>query len=112
MSIFSERLNYAMQIKQLKQADLSRITGLDKSLICNYVSGKYKAKQDKLYILAEALNVSEAWLMGCDVPMEREKMPNKIHTEQANKIIEIFNNLSPEAQDILFAVIKSMQSKE
>ena len=34
------------------------------------MSGRYKAKQDGVYLLAQALNVSEVWLMGYDVPME------------------------------------------
>ena len=44
---------------------------MNKSDISQYVSGKVEPNQDKLYVLAKALNVSEAWLMGYDVPMER-----------------------------------------
>ncbi|WP_243124926.1 hypothetical protein [Clostridium cuniculi] len=35
------------------------------------MSGKYTPKQNNIYLIAEALNVNEAWLMGYDVPMER-----------------------------------------
>lgn len=45
---------------------------LGKSAISQYVNGKVVPKQDKIYIIAEALDVSEAWLLGYDVPMERE----------------------------------------
>lgn len=72
MQTFSQRMKEALRLKGLKQSDISRMTGLDKSLISNYLAGKYKAKQDNLYSIAKALNVSEAWLMGYDVPMERE----------------------------------------
>lgn len=68
---FANRLQLAMQYNNMKQVDLVEKTNLDKSLISNYLSGKYKAKQDKLYLLAEALHVSEAWLMGYDVPMDK-----------------------------------------
>ena len=44
---------------------------MNKSDISQYVSGKVEPNQDKLYILGKALNVSEAWLMGYDVPMEK-----------------------------------------
>lgn len=37
-----------------------------------YISGAFKPKQDRTYLIAQALNVSEAWLMGFDVPMERK----------------------------------------
>lgn len=68
---FANRLDTAIRIKNIKQIELSEKTGIDKSLISNYLSGKYKAKQNNVYILAKALNVNEAWLMGYDVPMER-----------------------------------------
>ena len=35
------------------------------------MSGRYKAKQDGVYLLAQALQVNEAWLMGLDVSMEK-----------------------------------------
>lgn len=71
MESFSSRLNTAMKNNKIKQIELSRMTGLDKSLISNYLKGTYQAKQSNLHLIASALNVSEAWLMGYDVPMER-----------------------------------------
>lgn len=77
---FANRLQKAMNLKNMKQVDLVEKTNIDKSLISNYLKGKYKAKQDNLYLLAKVLNVNEAWLMGYDVPMERnsEDILNKI----------------------------------
>ena len=71
MNSFSERLKEAMLAKDYKQTDLAKASGLDKSLISNYLSGRYKARQENLYLLAKALDVSETWLMGYDVPMSR-----------------------------------------
>ncbi len=68
---FSNRLNEAIRINNIKPIELSEKTGIDKSKISSYMSGRYKAKQDGIYLLAKALNVSEAWLMGLDVPMQR-----------------------------------------
>lgn len=68
---FQNRLYKAMTIKNMKQVNLVEKTGLDKTLINKYLSGKTNAKQDKLTILADALNVNEIWLMGYDVPMDR-----------------------------------------
>lgn len=68
---FSNRLNTAMRIRNIKPIKLSEKTGIDKSKISSYMSGRYKAKQDGIYLLAQALSVNEAWLMGLDVPMER-----------------------------------------
>ncbi len=68
---FQNRLYKAMTIKNMKQVNLVEKTGLDKTLINKYLSGKANAKQDKLTILADALNVNEIWLMGYEVPMDR-----------------------------------------
>lgn len=87
---FSDRLKKAMSDKQMKQVDLCNKTGIDKVLISNYLSGKYKAKQDKLHKLAIALDVSEGWLMGYDVDMDREwfeeKEPSEISIDNARYI--------------------------
>lgn len=67
----STRLKQLMKIKKLRQADIVEKTGLGKSAISQYVSGKITPKQDKIYIIANAYNISPSWLMGYDIPMEK-----------------------------------------
>lgn len=96
---FSVRLRKAMNYRNIKQVDLVNKTGIDKALISNYLSGKYKAKHDKLHKLAIALDVSEGWLMGYDVDMERDwieetdlnniKIDNARYIETTTKTIKI-----------------------
>ena len=69
---FANRLNKALKYNNMKAIELSNKTGINKSLISNYLNGNFKAKQDKLTEMAEVLNVSETWLMGYDVSMDRE----------------------------------------
>ena len=73
----SERLKEAMIAAGKKQADLVRETGLDRGAISSYLSGKYEPKQIAINKLAIALNVSEMWLWGYDVPKERTPMQKK-----------------------------------
>lgn len=77
----SERLNQIMEARNLKQIDILNLAApfckeynvkLQKNDLSQYVSGKVEPKQDKLTILGLALNVSEVWLMGYDVPMNRQ----------------------------------------
>ena len=68
---FANRLKRAMQIRNIKAIELSEKTGISKSSLSEYISGKYEAKQNGIYLLAKALDISEAWLMGLDVPMQR-----------------------------------------
>ena len=63
-NITSERLKEAMLMRDMKQVDLAVKTGLGKSAISQYLSGKVNPKQDKIHILAKALSVDELWLMG------------------------------------------------
>ena len=68
---FSDRLKEAMEIREISQADLVRRSGINKGTISNYLHDKYEPKQTAIYIIAKALNVNEAWLIGFDVPMNR-----------------------------------------
>ena len=68
---FQHRLNEAMQSRGLKASELADKAGVSRPLISIYLNGKYEAKQNILYRLAKTLDVSEAWLMGYDVPKER-----------------------------------------
>ncbi len=85
---FKNRLKKALDISNMKQIDLVNKTGLDKTLINKYLAGIMKAKQDKLSILADALNVNEVWLMGYDVPMEKNLEASKTN-ELGNTVVPI-----------------------
>lgn len=74
---FANRLTKAIQIRNMKPIELAEKSGIDKAKISSYMSGRYKAKQDTLYLLAITLDVSPVWLMGYDVSMERKKDNNK-----------------------------------
>lgn len=65
-----DRIKEAMEIREIKQAELVEKTGIDKGQMSSYLSGKYKPKQRNINLIAQALSVDEAWLMGYDVPMD------------------------------------------
>ena len=76
----SDRLKQILTARHMRQVDVLRLakpfcdkTGvkLEKNDLSQYVSGKVEPGQEKLTILGLALGVSEAWLMGYDVPMVR-----------------------------------------
>ena len=64
MATIAERISLAMDIRNLKQTDLVEKTGINKGALSSYIAGRYEPKQRNIYKLAQALNVSEAWLMG------------------------------------------------
>lgn len=82
---FANRLRYAIMIKDIKPIELSKKTGISKTNISCYMSGKYEAKQDGVKSLADALNVNPVWLMGYDVPMDK----NVKLDELGNPVVEV-----------------------
>lgn len=84
---FANRLRKALDYNNMKPSELANKTGINKSLISNYLSGTFKAKQDKLTIIAETLGVSEAWLMGYDVDMDREWIEEDAHLDNVSYYI-------------------------
>lgn len=66
-----DRLREAMNSRGMKAVDLCEKTGIPKGAISYYLAGKSSPKADRVHLLSKALGVSEAWLMGFDVPMAR-----------------------------------------
>ena len=80
-----DRLAEALARKGWKAVDLIERTGVPKGAVSYYLAGKSKPKTDRLYIIAQALDVSEAWLLGYDVPMARTDDQKK--NDQLAKLI-------------------------
>ena len=70
MDIFKDRLVEAMKARGMRAAELAKITGLSKARISQYVNGKFIPKSDAILQIAEALRVSELWLLGKAPDME------------------------------------------
>lgn len=66
-----------MTANNMKAVDLCERTGIPKSAVSYYLSGKSTPKSDRLYLIGRALDVSEAWLLGYDVPKERDNAQKK-----------------------------------
>jgi len=97
------RLKKIMEDKNLRQTDILNLAipfcnmynvKMNKSDFSQYCAGKTEPNQKKLFVLGKALNVSEAWLMGFDVPMERVQTPgsNKLKASVLSSDNELFIN--------------------
>lgn len=93
-----DRIKEALSIRNMKQSELVEKTGIDKGQMSSYLSGRYKPKQENLYLMAEALSVDEAWLMGYDVPMETPK--ENTQTEAPPKIVSFYQKLNSKGREI------------
>ena len=104
------RIKMGLQIRGLKQADLCQITKIPKSAISQYISGAFEPKQDRIYLISKALNVSEAWLMGYDVPMDRvnsSSLEEPVLSEGEKLWMELYYRLSDETKSVFINMMES-----
>ena len=108
-----ERLQYYMSEFGLKQSDIidkckpycnKYGIALGKSALSLYLSGKVEPKQDKIFILAKGLHVSEAWLMGFDVPMD----PPSREKEDRSKLKLLLSYLNDAGRRKVFDYIEDL----
>ena len=86
MESCAARINRGLALRNMKQADLCRLTGIPKSAMSQYCQGAFVPKQDRTYLIAKALRVSEAWLMGHDVSMEPQLPTNVFPAPQMRRV--------------------------
>jgi transcriptional regulator with XRE-family HTH domain len=103
----SSRIYYALTLRKMKQSELCARTGIPKSAMSQYISGAFEPKQDRIFLIAEALNVSEAWLMGYDVPMERQQIAtDKNLTDGEKLLLDLFRQVPEEMQDVVLDMVQ------
>ncbi len=82
----SERIKKILNENNMKQIELSKITGISKNAISNYLSGERIPDTQNIYLISKALNTTiENLLVG--------KEKNNLSIEE-QKIIEIYNKLT------------------
>lgn len=117
----SDRLKEIMDTTGMRQVDILNAARpfcekygikLAKNDLSQYVNGKVDPGQEKLTILGLALNVSEAWLMGYDVPMQRENDGQHVRGNELSKIQEEIakcaNRLTAEQAALALRILKSI----
>ena len=105
------RLKMALSIRNMTQAELCQKTKIPKSALSEYIKGLYDPKQDRLLILSDALNVDPVWLMGFDVPMEKQDKKISPHdptlTEGEQQVLELFRAIPEDQQPVVLAMIRA-----
>lgn len=85
------RIDEALNLRGMKRIELSEKTNINKSSISSYCKQRWQPKQDALHKMAKVLEVSELWLAGYDVPMERPVAQKKMD-QLAESILKIKSN--------------------
>lgn len=105
----SERLKQLMSERNLRQVDILEKSKpfqkqlgvkMGRSALSQYVTGKSKPDDKKLYLLSKTLDVSEAWLMGYDVDIKRVPDEERGTTQNERpEILTIYNQLEEPKQE-------------
>ncbi len=109
----AERIAHALSVRNMKQAELCERTRIPKSAVSQYISGAFEPKQDRIYLIARALNVSEAWLMGYDVPMDRKDLvktsspPEPVLSEGEKILLDLFRKIPEDQQQLYLRILRS-----
>lgn len=105
----SQRIEKAMILRKMKQAELCKQANIPKSSLSLYLRGAYEPKQDRVYKMAMVLNVSETWLMGYDVPMERNELSSIAPIELIDNektMLDLFRRIPETQQRILIQILR------
>jgi transcriptional regulator with XRE-family HTH domain len=100
-----DRLQEALDLREKKAVDLVRDLKIPKSAISQYLSGKsQKMDSERLYNICKYLDVSEPWMMGYNVPMERNMQ------KKNNAIVDIVARMRTD-EDFL-SLVESLNELE
>ena len=105
-----KRIEQALITRNMKQSQLCKQTGIPKSSLSLYLKGAYEPKQDKIYKMANVLHVSEVWLMGYNVPMERDVLSSTTTLELTDCeriMLELFRQIPESQQKVLIQMVRA-----
>lgn len=140
LSNSKERLKEMMDKLGLKQVDICKKCGIQKSALSNYLNGTREPRQDQISLICDPYGINPTWLMGYDVPMFIEELIHKdpiayakhleskfgvpsvsIETSEKNiesktskalKYYEKYESLSPENQEVFDRILESLLSTD
>ena len=85
------RIREALNLRGMKQIELAERTGISQQKLNPWINQRWQPKQDSLYKMAKVLDVSELWLAGYNVAMERPVGQKKMD-QLAESILKVKSN--------------------
>lgn len=105
IATFAERIQEYMSLYDVKAVDLAKRFHVSRSTISQYVNGIVVPKRDRLVLIADALGIDPLWLMGYDVPLERQNLATSDLTQTEQDIVKAYRSASPDTQIAVCAVL-------
>lgn len=122
----NDRIRQLIDETGITQTEFCKRTNIQKSALSNYLKGDRTPRQDQLTKIADAFNVSAAWLMGYDVPqridsallMVDKRDPDRQHLSFYDKssdrldlyaqLLTIADQCTPEQISVAMDTLKSL----
>mgnify|MGYP000673705453 FL=1 len=98
MATSTERINQLMKEKRLRQIDVLNLAKplqekynikFSKSHLSQYVNGKSNPDNEKIFLLSKIFGVTEAWLLGYNVPRYKKLEETKINASLTQQGLQI-----------------------
>ena len=103
---FNENLKLLLLEKSMKQADLCRMTGIQTSLMSEYINGRKSPTIGNAILIADALNISLDDLVGIKWNTCRDQ---KKPGEYTDELSETLNKLTEKECIFVMDVIKALK---
>ena len=95
--VIKERLLEAMKIRQMTPSELAHKSGLAKSSVSRYLSGENIPRSIAIGKMANALDVSPAWILGYNLTMDGKEIVNvdidKLTEENKSRLFAYYQAL-------------------
>lgn len=111
----ADRLSELMKEKHVSCRRLSEMTGITKSSVNNYANGHRPIPLDKLQLMADALGVSAAWLIGWadnrDGSNNNEQPDQEIEPLEA-EFLRVFTSLTRQNQVFALKLLQELLASQ
>lgn len=110
-TMINATLKQILSDRKLKQADLCRMTGIQTSLMSEYISGKKSPAIGNAILIADALGISLDALVGKESYSEDSTSKTDSNFYDA-KILEIYSSLTDENKKYLYGYMQRLLEEQ
>ena len=101
------RISEALSIRNMKAVELCEKSGVKKASLSHWISQHWQPKQKPLLAMAKVLDVSEMWLAGYKVPMERP-----VEQKRADELATLIHQLRKDSDLLNLVTMTSKLNKD
>ena len=101
------RISEALSVRNMKPVELCEKSGVKKASLSHWISQHWQPKQKPLLAMAKVLDVSEMWLAGYNVPMERP-----VEQKRADELATLIHQLRKDSDLLNLVTMTSKLNKD